>query len=405
MNSKHEVKTSARAAGRQTRAKWNTGLPLLHEILAGRRKQPAAGLQPLPSGAPPAYEELLQFFNASSDLFCIAGFDGKFKRLNPAWHAGLGWTLEELQARPFLDFVHPDDRPATRAEMDKLATGAATIAFDNRYRCKDGSWKWLQWSASPLTGRQEIYAIARDVTEQKRLEEEILDTLDLERERMGRELHDGLCQNMAGIAALSATLARRLAPAAAPEASAAREIGELLGQSIQHARDLARGLDPLHLEGIGLAAALADFCLNTEALFKITCRFHCECSVHEINGPAIYRTPHCGFDCEDRPRTRNANREAHLYRIAQEAVNNAIAHGRAKRIEVSLAFRNGQGTLTIRDDGLGIGGQLNRRRGIGLQTMAYRARVIGGSLELNRRAPRGTAVTCVFPLSPAAAKP
>lgn len=381
MNSKHEVKTGARVANRQTRARENAGVQ-------------------------PAYEELLRFFNESSDLFCIAGFDGKFKRLNPAWHAELGWTLEELKARPFLDFVHPDDRLATLAEVDKLATGAATICFENRYRCKDGSWKWLQWTASPLlTGRQEIYAIARDVTEQKRLEEEIVGTLDLERERMGRELHDGLCQNMAGIAALSATLARKLAPAAAPEAAAAREIGKLLGQSMQHARDLARGLDPLHLEGIGLAAALTDFCLNTEALFKITCRFHCVCSVQEIDCPVVHRTPHCGFDCEYRPRKLKANREVHLYRIAQEAVNNAIAHGRAKRIEVGLAFGNGRGTLAIRDDGVGIGEQLDGHAGIGLHTMSYRARLIGGSFELNRRAPRGTIVTCVFPLPPATRTP
>ena len=95
----------------------------------------------------------------------------------------------------------------TLAEMEKLATGALTINFENRYHCKDGSWKWLQWTAAPLPGRQEIYAIARDVTLEKRLAKEVLTTLDGERERLGWELHDGLCQEMAGIAALSRTLA------------------------------------------------------------------------------------------------------------------------------------------------------------------------------------------------------
>ena len=331
------------------------------------------------TGAPPAPTELLHFFNESADLLCIAGFDAKFKRLNPAWRPALGWTLAELQARPFLHFVHPDDRPATLAEIANLATGAPTITFENRYHCKDGSYKWLQWMASPLPGRQEIYAIARDVTEQKRLEAEILETLDRERERIGRELHDGLCQELAGISALSATLARKLAPAAAPESAAAREIGKLLVQSIRHARDLARGFVPLHQKAIGLVPALADFCSTTEVGFKIRCRFHCEPS----------------------PPKLDTNRKSHLYRIAQEAVNNAIAHGRAKRIEVTLAFRRGQGTLTIRNDGINLGEQLNGHPGIGLHTMAYRARLIGGTLTVKRRSPRGTVVTCVFPLPPA----
>ena len=131
MNSKGEAKPVARVPGRKTGAKGN----------------PAPRL---PSRAQPAYEELHHFFNESMDLLCIAGFDGRFKRLNPAWQPALGWTLAELQARPFLDFVHPDDRPASLAEMEKLATGGATITFENRYHCKDGSWKCLQWTAQPF---------------------------------------------------------------------------------------------------------------------------------------------------------------------------------------------------------------------------------------------------------------
>jgi PAS domain S-box-containing protein len=234
------VKRIPRVASRERRPKGSTE-PSQPPLGADRDERAAAEPPPLPSGAQPAYQELLHFFNESLDLLCIAGFDGRFKRLNPAWQQALGWTLEELQARPFLDFVHPYDRPATRAEMDKLATGTATITFENRYRCKDGSCTWLQWTARPVPGQREIYAIARDVTRQKHLEEEILATLDVERERVGRELHDGLCQDLAGIAAHCATLARKLAPAAAPESAAAREIGNLLGQSIRRARDLARG--------------------------------------------------------------------------------------------------------------------------------------------------------------------
>lgn len=337
----------------------------------------APEIQPfLTPGSQPSYEELLHFFNESSDLLCIADFGGNFKRLNPAWLRALGWTLAELQARSFLDFVHPDDRPATLEVMRQLDSGKPTFTFENRYHCLDGSWKWLQWSATPFPGQQEIYAIARDVTRRKHLEREVLETLDLERERIGRELHDGLCQDLAGTAALCGSLARRLAPAAEPESAAAREIGELIGESIRHARDLARASDPLNLETIGLQAALENFCSRTGTQFEIVCNLHC-------------------FPC---PPRLGMKRETHLYRIVQEAVNNALTHGRAKVIGVSLAYQNGRGVLSIEDDGIGIDDLHRARMGMGLRSMAYRASLIGASIELDRRASRGTTVSCVFSL-------
>ena len=104
--------------------------------------------------------------------------------------------------RPFLDFVHPDDRTLTLAEVDRLGEGEVTVLFENRYRHRDGSYRWLQWNARGLRGNQHIYGTARDITRLKRLEREILDIADREKERLGRDLHDGLCQTLAGIAAL-----------------------------------------------------------------------------------------------------------------------------------------------------------------------------------------------------------
>jgi two-component system sensor histidine kinase/response regulator len=114
-----------------------------------------------------AQEELDRFFTLSRDMFCIAGFDGYFKRLNPRWTQVLGWTMEELLQQPYLDLVHPEDREVTTGEAAKIAEGAEALAFENRYRHKDGSYRWLQWAATPFAGEQLIYAVARDVTDRK----------------------------------------------------------------------------------------------------------------------------------------------------------------------------------------------------------------------------------------------
>jgi PAS domain S-box-containing protein len=113
-----------------------------------------------------------RFFNLPVDMLCIAGMDGHFKRLNPAFSATLGWTIEELLARPFIDFVHPDDRAKTMAEVEKLGSGIPTLSFENRYQCKDGSWRWLSWKTQPFPEEDLLYATARDVTDSKLAEEQ-----------------------------------------------------------------------------------------------------------------------------------------------------------------------------------------------------------------------------------------
>jgi PAS domain S-box-containing protein len=134
--------------------------------------------------APPLIDD--RFFDISIDLLCIAHFSGYFKRLNPAWERTLGFSREELQSRPLFDFVHPDDRQRTLDQNRKVRSGEPAILFQNRYVCKDGSYRWFLWNATADLDRQVIYSVARDITASKQAEEE--------RERLLRELQSALAE-------------------------------------------------------------------------------------------------------------------------------------------------------------------------------------------------------------------
>jgi len=352
-----------------------TGAGLTKELVALRQEN--EHLKLMSARMEQAEKEYARFFGQSLELLCVAGLDGYFKRMNPPWATQLGRSLEELAVRPFLDFIHPDDQQATLAQMDALSKGSETILFENRYRHKNGSYRWLRWNARLVPESQRIFASARDVTGQKRLEREILEIADQEKDRLGRELHDGMCQTLAGIAALSSTLAIRLDRDSDSAASAdAREISILLNEAIVETRNLAHSLGPLALHAVGLEALLQTLALNINDRFSVSCTLACDWPIGRLHHDA----------------------EAHLYRIAQEAVNNAMVHGCAQRIEISLGIKGEKGLLCIRDDGVGVSEEAGAADGVGMHTMAYRSRIIGGSLAVRRRSLRGTVVSCVFPI-------
>ena len=122
----------------------------------------------------PDKSELEHFFGLSLDMLCIAGFDGYFKLVNSAWEKTLGFTVEEMLSRPFEHFLHPDDREITAATYAaQVAEGRDVIEFENRYVRKDGSYRWLLWNARTVPEREVIYAVARDITERKRMDEQL----------------------------------------------------------------------------------------------------------------------------------------------------------------------------------------------------------------------------------------
>lgn len=127
-----------------------------------------------------------RFFDLSIDMLCIAHFSGYFKRLNPAWEKTLGFSREELQSKPMFDFVHPEDRDRTLDQNRKVRAGGQALAFENRYLCKDGSYRWLLWNSRADLDHQLIYAVARDISARKQAEED--------RERLLGELRTALAE-------------------------------------------------------------------------------------------------------------------------------------------------------------------------------------------------------------------
>lgn len=127
-----------------------------------------------------------RFFALSIDLLCLLNFNGYFKRLNPAWERTFGFTSDELMARPFIEFVHPDDRERTLKQNAAVRAGGQALSFENRYVCKDGSYRWLRWNAAPDSAGSVIYSVARDITTSKHAEEE--------RERLVKELQRALAE-------------------------------------------------------------------------------------------------------------------------------------------------------------------------------------------------------------------
>jgi PAS domain S-box-containing protein len=244
--------------------------------------------------------------------------------------------------------------------------------------------RWGEWRLGPVKDKAGLVThwliIFRDITERRRLEKETLEITDRERQRIGHDLHDGLCQQLAGIELMSEVLETKLASRNKSAAAQAAHIASHVREAIAQTRLLSRGLSPITLESEGLMSALKELALNTGKVFGIACHFICERSIL-IQDLAV---------------------ATHVYRIAQEAVSNAIKHGRAKEVVIRLKMASNQAMLMVSDLGTGIAENLHESTGMGLRIMRYRAGMIGGTLKIERNQPTGTTVSCIFPgVSPA----
>ena len=225
-------------------------------------------------------------------------------------------------------------------------------------------------------------SLRKAVADRRRLENEILEISESERGRIGRDLHDDLGQQLAGIGWLASALQKQI-PADSPEwKGRATRIAELANNALALAKSLARGLHPVPSERGGLMTALHELAAHSSGLFHVHCRFTCP-------RPVTLGDP---------------NAATHLYRIAQEAVTNAVRHGKARNIQISLAGAGGKITLTITDDGQAAKEMKEKREGLGMRIMHYRAETLGGSLKFTREPGAGARITCQIPIPADAAR-
>ena len=324
-------------------------------------------------------QRLRAIVDTAVDAIITIDEGGIIESANASAERVFGYAPEELIGQNVRILMPSPDREAHGGYLRRyITTGEAKIIGTGREvigQRKDGSNVPIHLSISevPLKRGRLFTAIIHDISERRRLEREVLDATAREQERIGRELHDGVCQNLVGTALAVSALAKRIATDAPAAAEQAEQLAAMIRQTATQVRDLSHGLSPLQISAGGLMHALQELARQVTETSAVRCAF------------TGNTQPEVSYD----PATAT-----HLYRIAQEAMNNAVRHAKATTVHVQLDSDKRNHTLTIRDNGIGFPRRIGN--GLGLQTMAYRARMIGGTLSIEPDAGGGTAVRCMF---------
>ena len=337
--------------------------------------------------------------------------EGRCNYVNRRWQEMAGFTIDEAIGEGWLEAVHPEDRADVLARWSSMRVVDELFREEYRLRRRDGEVRWVlaegaalrDYSGEPLgfiravtdiTRHREMEAeltAAREALEQRvrertadleaemaerqRLEREILEARDQEQRRFSEDLHDGLGQYLIGILFRLAALQQDLAETKSPLEPAVAEITALVNDVSRQAHDLVRGVDPVPMRADGLATALQEL-------------------VEELGAPGLVD---CRFECEEPVNIEDHAVATHLYRVAQEAVTNALKHSGASNITVRLQHDgNDACKLLVEDDGSGIDGDRQKQTGHGLNIMKHRASLIDAQLELQSAAGTGTLISCRF---------
>lgn len=304
--------------------------------------------------------------------------DGRYVDVNESYTILVGYTKEELLQSTTIDInFFPDKEDRAKFISELIKTGQLRNYVTQMYsKVKGIRTTSISAEIIELQSEKCIIWVGYDITDQINLEKEVLIAAGRERYKIGQYLHDDLGQHLVGIEAMCALLSKRLQKMQSSEVKIADEIHQYLIEAHEKARVTARSLCPVRLEENGLSIAITDLITNTEKIFGIRCIFH-NFNMHI----KIY----------------NSQVAINIYYIVQEAINNAVKHGNAKNIIITYSSNEDNIYLSIVDDGYGFTLSQVTSPGIGLELMKYRARAIGGSLEIMSNPGNGTRISLKFP--------
>ncbi len=361
-------------------------------------------------------EHLRAIINQSNAGIASCDLNGRFLFANQKFREMLGYTDSELAAKSIFTITHPEDVDITKGRFRKMVETGQPIEIEKRYIRKNHSLVWVDLCDTPVldaAGKPvSVVAVAIDATQRKKaeaalqkskkrleervrerthelrvankeledeiarrkgLEGEILEISDREQQRLGQELHDGLCQHLTAVAFMARSTALRLKNHRVVEVSDIEKIAQLVNDAATDTRNLSRALHRTDIDSAGFITALQD--LVDREIWKTPCRLQIRPAFHIDDDAAA----------------------SHLYRIAREAVINANKHAQAREIVVALARSRKETVLTVTDNGVGFRSAQNGVRGLGFHIMNYRARAIGGRLEIECPKKGGTRVACYLP--------
>lgn len=315
---------------------------------------------------------------SSDDAIIGKTLDGYITSWNRGAEAIFGYKSEEAVGKHIGLIIPPDRNTEEETILAKIRRGESVEHYETLRRRKDGKPVDISVTISPIRepGGKIIGAskVARVISERKRLQNEILEISEREQRRIGNDLHDGLCQELAGIELMCQVLEKKLAVRSKSEAAQVGEIARHIREAISHTRKLSRGLSPVELQTNGLMSALHELTANVQERFGIECR----------------------LECPEAVLIRNHVFATHLFRIVQEAINNALKHGKARQVVVALKPSAGKIKMTVTDNGLGLKDESARGKGMGLHIMKYRAAMMDAVLEVQSAPGVGTTIACIF---------
>ena len=322
-------------------------------------------------------ERYVDLFENANDMVFTHDEAGCITSINQAGERLLQRSRQSVIGKNLVEFMPEEQQTAAREWLAQIVGGAEVPTSEWDFVNSGGQRRKLEISARRIEQNargSEVEGVGRDISERRRLERELLEISNREQRRIGHDLHDGVCQQLAGIAYLVDILGDKLQEKGAAESGEAEKIGALISEATVQARAVARGLFPVRLEENGLVSALEEFADTASSRFKIQ----------------------CDFLCQKPPTSVDSETALHLYYITQEAVLNAARHGKASTVTISLRPEGNQFRLSVQDNGCGFRLAGSNRNGMGVRIMRYRAKVVGATLDLQSTPESGTLVTCVF---------